>query len=149
MRLDKFIIVSWLILSACSGRDAKQGPFSNAAIMTMPVDSVHMTTIQWIDSTDRDFGKIPEGRKLEVSYRFKNTGDQPLIIEKVQPSCGCTVAEKPTEPIAPGKEGVIKASFNSESRVGANHKTVYVYTNTKGSKSQELKFEVIVEKKKW
>jgi hypothetical protein len=72
-----------------------------------------------------------------------------LIIEKVQPSCGCTVAEQPEEPIGPGKEGVIKASFNSEGRIGPNHKTLYVFANTKGNRSHELHFEVEVEKKKW
>jgi len=59
------------------------------------------------------------------------------------------VAEQPEAPISPGKEGVIKASFNSEGRVGPNHKTLYVYANTKGSRSHELRFEVEVEKKKW
>jgi hypothetical protein len=66
-----------------------------------------------LDSTSKNFGRITEGQKLEVSYKFRNSGDQPLIIEKVQPSCGCTVAEQPTEPIAPGNEGVIKALFTS------------------------------------
>jgi hypothetical protein len=113
------------------------------------VDSASMTSIQWLDSTDKNFGKIAEGQKLEVSYRFRNSGNQPLIIEKVQPSCGCTVAEQPAEPIAPGKEGVIKAAFNSEGRIGSNHKTLYVYANTKAGRSQELRFEVVVEKKKW
>jgi hypothetical protein len=149
MRIERMAILFCLILASCAGRDSKPGPLSNTAMVARITDSTHMTSIQWIDSTDRDFGKIPEGQKLEVSYRFRNAGDQPLIIEKVQPSCGCTVAEQPNEPIPPGREGVIKAAFNSESRVGANHKTIYVYANTKGSRSQELKFEVIVEKKKW
>ena len=67
----------------------------------------------------------------------------------MQPSCGCTVAEQPNEPVAPGKESIIKASFNSEGRVGINHKTLFVYANTKGTSTNELKFEVEVEKKKW
>jgi hypothetical protein len=149
MRVEKLTILFLIILASCTNREARPGPLSNIAMMAQPFDSAHLTTIQWMDSTNRDFGKIPAGQKLEVSYRFKNTGDQPLIIERVQPSCGCTVAEKPIEPIPPGKEGVIKAAFNSESRVGVNHKTIYVYANTKGSRSQELQFEVVVEKKKW
>jgi uncharacterized protein DUF1573 len=149
MRIEKLAILFVIALVSCTNRDARHGPLSNIAMLAQPIDSTHLTSIQWLDSTDRDFGKIPAGQKLEISYRFKNAGDQPLIIERVQPSCGCTVAEKPTEPITPGGEGVIKAAFNSESRVGVNHKTIYVYANTKGSRSQELKFEVIVEKKKW
>ena len=109
-------------------------------------DSTQFTTIQWLDSS-KDFGKIEEGQKLEVAFRFKNTGDKPLVIERVQPSCGCTVAEQSTEPIAPGGEGQIKASFNSQGRTGINHKTLYVYANTKGTRSHSLQFVVQVEKK--
>jgi hypothetical protein len=49
----------------------------------------------------------------------------------------------------PGKEGVIKASFNSEGRIGINHKKIYVYANTMGSQSNEIEFKVLVQKKKW
>jgi len=77
-----------------------------------------------------------------------NSGTRPLIIERVQPSCGCTVAEQPEAPILPGKEGEIKASFNSEGRVGINHKKLYVYANTRGSQSNEVNFSVVVNKRK-
>ena len=112
-------------------------------------DSANYTSIQWIDSTYKDFGKIAEGQKLEVAFRFKNTGDKPLVITKVQPSCGCTVAEQPNEPVAAGKESIIKASFNSEGRTGINHKTLFVFANTKGGSETQLQFVVEVEKKKW
>jgi len=109
-------------------------------------DSAQFTTIQWLDSA-KDFGKIQEGQKLEVAFRFRNTGDKPLIIERVQPSCGCTVAEQSAEPIAPGKDGQIKATFNSEGRTGVNHKTLFVRANTKGTQDHSLQFVVEVEKK--
>ncbi len=105
------------------------------------------TTVQWLDST-KDFGKIEEGQKLQVSFRFKNTGDKPLVIAKVQPSCGCTVADESKEPIAPGAEGQVKAVFNSDGHEGINPKTLDVYSNTKGVPSTALKFVVEVEKKK-
>ncbi|MES1159834.1 MAG: DUF1573 domain-containing protein, partial [Bacteroidota bacterium] len=125
----------------CKNNDSK-GSAAPAPI----TDSTQFTTIQWLDSS-KDFGKIEEGQKLEVAFRFKNTGDKPLVIEKVQPSCGCTVAEQSTEPIAPGGEGQIKASFNSQGRTGINHKTLYVYANTKGTRSHSLQFVVQVDKK--
>jgi hypothetical protein len=117
--------------------------------MQLPKDSSQFTKITWLDSTERDFGSIREGQKLEVTYRFLNSGEKPLIIARVQPSCGCTVAEQPDEPILPGKEGVIKASFNSEGRVGINHKKIYVTANTRGTQSNEVEFTVLVQKKKW
>lgn len=108
-------------------------------------DSSRYTTIQWLDST-RNFGKIPEGQKLEVAFRFRNTGNMPLIIVRVQPSCGCTVAEQPTEPIAPGAEGQIKAIFNSRGHAGVNHKTLLVTTNTRPGQNHSLTFLVVVER---
>jgi hypothetical protein len=66
----------------------------------------------------------------------------------VTPSCGCTVAEQPTEPVLAGNMGTIKAVFDSERHVGINHKTLQVVANTKGTTNHELKFVVEVEKKK-
>jgi len=145
----RFLILCFfvVIISACGSSDKKSAGTVNMSGATM--DSSKFTSIEWLDSVDKNFGKIAEGRKLDVSFRFKNTGDKPLIIQKVQPSCGCTVAEEPNEPVPPGQEGVIKASFNSEGRLGANHKTLYVTANTKTKQSHELHFEVEVEKKKW
>jgi hypothetical protein len=129
----------------------RQNDVSNkkASSMQLPKDSSQYTSLTWLDSTTRDFGTISEGQKLEVAYRFLNSGDKPLIIARVQPSCGCTVAEQPDEPILPGKEGVIKASFNSEGRIGINHKKIYVIANTRGVQSNEVEFSVLVQKKKW
>jgi uncharacterized protein DUF1573 len=150
MRLFVFYILVIAAVAGCQVKDKNTGSNKSdkeqAAILK---DSANYTTIQWLDSTHKDFGKIAEGQKLEVSFRFKNAGDKPLVITRVQPSCGCTVAEQPTEPVAPGKESLIKAIFNSESHVGINNKTLLVYANTKGSSSNELKFVVEVEKKKW
>ena len=94
------------------------------------VDTANLTTIKWLDSTDRDFGKIKEGENLNVSFRFKNTGSKPLIISRVWAQCGCTVPETPQKPYAPGQTGVIKASFNSSGKVGVNSKEVYMSANT-------------------
>ncbi len=141
-------VLLWLIvpvLFASCGADVS----SKKSGMKIPKDTAQFTRIQWLDSTSRNFGTIGEGMKLEVKYRFLNAGTKPLIIEAVRPSCGCTVAEQPEEPVLPGKEGVIRASFNSEGRVGVNHKTLYVMANTQGDPSNALAFTVTVEKKKW
>lgn len=86
------------------------------------------TSVQIIDSVF-DFGKVTDGEVVEFSFRFKNTGNNPLIIENAAASCGCTVPEKPEAPIKPGETGYIKVKFNSEGRVGQAHKTVTVTSN--------------------
>jgi len=122
--------------------DDKKGSETKGPI----TDSTQFTTIQWLDSTSKDFGKIQEGQVLQVAFRFKNTGAKPLVIEKVQPSCGCTVAQQSNEPVQPGAEGQIKASFNSQGRSGINHKSLFVMANLKGSQAQTLQFVVQVDK---
>ena len=108
-------------------------------------DPANQTTIEWLDTKERDMGKMVEGQKLEVSFRFKNTGTKPLIISKVWAQCGCTVAETPKEPYAPGQEGVIKATFDSQGKAGLNQKEVYANTNT-DPVTNVLTFKVEVKK---
>lgn len=137
-----------LTVAACNG-PVKKEVSANPSAVALPEekkDTASFTTIQWIDSV-KDYGKIKEGQKLEVAYKFKNTGNKPLIIESVHPSCGCTVADPPKEPVAPGAEGEIKASFDSNGKSGQQHKTIFVMANTKGIQNHELAFTVEVEKK--
>lgn len=131
-----------MLFSACQSAGDQPAKADNN---TEVQDPEAYTTVQWLDSV-LDKGAITEGEKIEILYRFKNTGDHPLIIKDVRPSCGCTVAEKPLEPIVPGKEGSIKALFNSQNKPGPNHKTITVISNTR-PEAYQLIFNVIVNKK--
>jgi len=82
-------------------------------------------------------------KKINIAFHFTNTGKEMLIIKEVAASCGCTVPEKPEAPIAPGKSGIIKATFDSKSREGMNHKVLSVYANTQQTK-HDLVFDVEV-----
>ncbi|HEY4287358.1 MAG TPA: DUF1573 domain-containing protein [Puia sp.] len=138
------LVVSFVAFGCNSG--AKRDKAGNNVNSRALADTARYTTIEWLDSA-KDFGKIPEGQKLDVAFRFRNTGATPLVIGQVRPSCGCTIAEQPQEPIAPGGEGQIKAVFNSEGRSGVNHKTLFVTANTKDRQEYSLQFEVQVERK--
>ncbi|MEI8059898.1 MAG: DUF1573 domain-containing protein [Ferruginibacter sp.] len=87
------------------------------------------TTVQLIDSSF-NFGTITEGEKVAFSYRFKNTGTNPLIVFTTQTSCGCTVPEKPEKPVMPGETSYIKVVFNSAGKHGHNEKDITVNANT-------------------
>ncbi len=52
------------------------------------------------------------GDIVDINFTCKNTGDKPLYLVYVRPSCGCTVADYTKEPIPPGKEGKIDAQFD-------------------------------------
>jgi hypothetical protein len=138
------ILVAAISLVACKTNDKK----TTATVITKEErdkalkDSANFTTVQWLDSTYKDMGKIKEGQQVEVAFRFKNTGSKNLVIDDVSASCGCTVPEKPDRAFAPGEEGVIKARFDSKGKHGENRKEVFVIANTKPEISQVLTFRV-------
>lgn len=91
------------------------------------------------ETMEHNFGDIMEGQSVEKTYNFTNTGKNPLLIDRCDVTCGCTVPSFPKEPIAPGEKGSIKVVFNSNGKSGLNNKTVTVYANVTGG-SVVLKF---------
>ena len=123
-----------LIFLACNTqapnpKAPENGPSGEEQLKTIAEDTASRTTVQWNDSV-QNFGKVVDGEKVIISFHFKNTGKNPLVIKSVNASCGCTVPEKPEAPIGPGESGVIKAEFNSAGRVGFASKDVTVTCNT-------------------
>lgn len=72
-----------------------------------------------------DLGRVKVGSPVTGTFTVTNIGTTPLIIENVQPSCGCTKSDYTKEPIAPGKSGSITATYNAAA-VGNFNKSVYV-----------------------
>ncbi|MBX6380482.1 MAG: DUF1573 domain-containing protein [Thermoflavifilum aggregans] len=72
-----------------------------------------------------DFGTTKLNHPVSVTFVFKNVGNTPLIIENVRPSCGCTTPSYTQEPVLPGKEGKIVATYNA-AVLGEASKTVSV-----------------------
>ncbi len=85
-----------------------------------------------VEFTDKvfDFGTIIQGESVKHTYKFKNTGNKPLVINEVHSSCGCTVPSYSDEPIKPQSEGFIKVTFNSAGKSGNQYKVVTIVTNT-------------------
>ncbi len=104
---------------------------------TGPIPAMEFETI------DHDFGTIKEGDVVEYIYKFKNTGEAPLIIQNAQGSCGCTVPEWSKEPVPVGGTGIIKAKFDSNGKPNTQNKTVTVTANT-WPKQTVLRFKAMV-----
>lgn len=148
------IFIFGISITACNQADKKETEVITpqneqpGSLDKVLEDSTQFTSIHWLDSTYQDLGKVEEGRVVDVAFRFKNTGDKPLIISSVATSCGCTtVPEKPKGPFAPGEEGVIKAKFDSKNMAGERVREVFVSANTKKSTSHILSLRVDVVKK--
>jgi len=80
------------------------------------------------DNTTFDFRKIKQGVPATHEFKFTNTGKTPLVITNVQASCGCTTPDWTKEPVMPGGQGFIKATYSAASS-GAFNKTVTVTAN--------------------
>ncbi|NJM79041.1 MAG: DUF1573 domain-containing protein [Flavobacterium sp.] len=75
-----------------------------------------------------NYGDVVKGEDDGVCiFEFTNTGNAPLIISSVNSSCGCTVADKPSEPIMPGKSDKITVKYNMNP--GPISKTITVESN--------------------
>lgn len=90
----------------------------NAPVMTFKTDTMN-------------FGTVVEGTIVERDYVFTNTGKTPLVITSASGSCHCTVPSFPTEPIPPGKTGVIHVRFDSNGKMNYQDKTATIVSNNR------------------
>lgn len=137
-----FIFLTLAIsIVACKSSDKKTTPaqLTTEEKAKAISDTANFTTIEWLDSTYKDLGKLKADQTVEITYRFKNSGTKNLIIDNVSAQCGCTIAEKPEKAFAPGEEGLLKAKFNGSGK-GQIRKEIYVTANTKPLNAFTLAF---------
>lgn len=79
-----------------------------------------------------NFGTVKYKPKSGIIFKFyfKNTGNSPLVIHKVDASCGCTVPKWTKKPIIPGTKDCILVTFKMNGKKGIVQKSLYVNTNT-------------------
>ncbi len=125
--MKKILILSAAIFFAsCANKAAKVTSVDTAASKTADISEA---PILKFENDKFDFGQVNAGEKVSHDYKFTNTGKTPLIITNALASCGCTVPEYPKEPIAPGKDGLIKVVFNSAGKFGQQTKAITITSN--------------------
>lgn len=141
--MEKVLFSALAALLLCGNAMAQEGQpstvinpqFSTGTAMDVPA-------ITW-ESTEKDFGKVPQSIPVTVTYSFTNTGKAPLIVSHVQPGCGCTGAKWTETPIAPGDKGTVTVTFNA-ANPGPFEKSLTVTANTEpGTIILRFKGEVI------
>ncbi len=90
------------------------------------------SSLTW-ENLEADLHPAITDKEAVAHFKYKNTGDQPVRITAVKPSCGCTTAAPPNEPVAPGASGEITATFHIGDRIGMQTKTIHVTTDEPGS----------------
>lgn len=93
------------------------------------------------EKSDHDFGNIGEGKgPVTCTFTYTNTGSSPLALITVNTPCDCTTTDFSPRPLAPGKSGKIKVTFNPKGRSGQFNSTITVRTNIRrpdGKKQKE------------
>ena len=83
------------------------------------------------EAKSHKFGEISENAgPVSCTFRFVNTGDEPLVVKKVETSCVCTKAVFPRRPVMPGASGEVTVTYNPKGRPGAFYKAIKVLSNT-------------------
>lgn len=100
-------------VAAAADRDAQSGKFPKITF----------------EESQFDFGTIDNGTHVEHLFKFKNTGEAPLMIVDAKSSCGCTVPEYTKEAIAPGSAGELLVKFDGSGQNQVS-KTITLTTNT-------------------
>jgi hypothetical protein len=131
------------ILSACENKQRTDNQTLADSLKALQPTADKFPVMQ-VDSPTVDLGKIYEGDTIMHTYKFKNTGNMPLVLSAVNASCGCTTPSYSSEPVQPGENGFINVKFNSKGKEGKLNKTVTAYANTKPADNTfSFKIEVL------
>ena len=114
-----------LALSLTAAAYTAQAQAPNPAANVGPVAGPAIT----FEEVKYDFGSVAQGGTVDHTFKFKNTGNAPLVISNIGVSCGCTTPEWTKAPVMPGKTGSVTAHFNSTGKIGMQNKVLTIESN--------------------
>jgi len=100
-------------------------------------DAAPVPDVLQLKETTFNFGTIPQGKPVYHFFEVTNTGKDPLKIDNVQTSCGCTTPEWSREAIAPGATTTVKVGYNAAAE-GAFDKSITILYNQSQSKHVKI-----------
>lgn len=129
-----------LAFTSCKENAAKKIDEKNIAAAAERDASASKFPVIEFDKTVHDFGEIEKSKSVSTVFKYKNTGDGPLVVTNIGTSCGCTVPQDwSREPLAPGESGQFTVKYNG-SGSGAVTKQLTLTTNTeKGTEIVKIK----------
>ncbi|MBP9925309.1 MAG: DUF1573 domain-containing protein [Cyclobacteriaceae bacterium] len=122
------------------------GSFTILRLSAQDATPAQGPVITW-EFLSHDFGDIVQGDKVDYTFKFTNTGNQPLVLTNVEVTCGCTTPKGwPRDPVMPGGKGELTIAFNSVGKFGKQNKVVTVTSNSVGSSNQVMITANVLEK---
>ena len=138
LNINHLLAVAFVSLCMMTACGEQGGDNLSTDLVTNPKSATESSNKQAaikFNKEEHDFGTLLQGEVVTYSFHFTNTGKMPLIISEVGSSCGCTVGDYPREPIAPGKTGDIKVTYNSAGHHGFQSRFLTVMSNTNPAKT--------------
>jgi hypothetical protein len=117
------LVIITLLLSQCGNAVKK----NTSGLSAGDTGSVKIVFREY----EHSFGKVTEGEKVSYVFKFENQGTSDLVIASVTTSCGCTIPQYDSKPIAPGGTGNLEVVFDTSGRNGIQIKTITVKSNAK------------------
>lgn len=136
------LLISTISIWAFGTTNTNEDALATLTVETAIEAASPAAMLSWVETT-LDFGKIEQGTPVTKKFSFTNTGSEPLIIDLVKGSCGCTVPEWTKVPVLPGEQGWVSAKFNAK-KEGVFNKTLTITTAAQGEKSLRITGEVLV-----
>ena len=131
MRRNILGVVAAVLIAGSASAQAPQGPRAAAQRPAAPAATKTpegpQPAIMFVEKI-KDFGTVAKGEKVHAVFEVKNTGQAPLEISQVRPTCGCTVAEF-DRTIPPGGSGKVVAEVDTTGFNGPISKAVLVFSN--------------------
>lgn len=93
------------------------------------VISVYEPPIIQPDEAVHDLGNIITDSQAIHTFYLSNVGGKRLLIQKVDTSCGCTVADVSKKSVAPGEVTALKVTLDTSIKLGKVKKKITVYSN--------------------
>ncbi len=91
-----------------------------------------------------DAGTVAKGEQIVHDFLIKNEGQGALEIQRVEPGCGCTVAQF-DKTIAPGQTGKVHAVVETSTFNGPISKGITVYTSDTDNPRIQLTIQAKIE----
>jgi hypothetical protein len=113
-------------------------------VLAGTISAVEGPRIQF-DSENFDFGNVKQGKVVNHAFKYTNVGDETLIIRGVRTTCGCTAAIVSGKRIDPGKDGLIKVSFDTTGYGGRTTKYIFVESNDPNAPQKQLSVSAAID----
>lgn len=84
------------------------------------------SVVEWLDGVEYNAGATPQGQIVKHTFRFRNPGDRPLLLQNARADCSCTTPDWTEAPVPPGGEGQIVLSYDGK-REGIYNKRIRVF----------------------